>query len=83
MAQAAVLQEVTIAKAEAAKLIANPKATIEELQKLSKNIDRKRKEFAMPYRNAIKEIDVLFKGPIESLKKHTLGIQNKKQKKLL
>ena len=68
MPDSAITQEAEIANREALKLITNKDSTIEELGRLRKNIDQKRKDINRPHRISIKETDELFAGPIKLLK---------------
>lgn len=79
MEDSALSQEVEIAKSEADKMIADPKATIEDLRRLRKNIDEKRKALCRPLRLQIKETDQLFAGPIQKLKAQAQILSNNKK----
>lgn len=82
MADAAITQEVEVATREAGKVIDTTNkikirkdadltaatGQVSEIKRLYKNIDGKRKSITAPLRQAIKEVDDLFKEPLTSLK---------------
>lgn len=82
MADPAITQEVEVATREAGKVIDTTNkikirkdadltaatGQVSEIKRLYKNIDGKRKSITAPLRQAIKEVDDLFKEPLTSLK---------------
>lgn len=72
-------QEIEIAAAETAKLTNQNDPPAEELRRLRRNIDDKRKAMAQAHRLAIKEIDRRFAAPIQALKDKLRELGNKKE----
>lgn len=82
MAEPAVIQEVEIANRESSKVVdvtakikirkdsdlTEATGQVSTIKSLYKNIDAKRKSITAPLRQAIKEVDELFKDPLDRLK---------------